>query len=244
MRKHMDVQEIVKLSQAMFMDEDEQTIQQALALLKEPDFLLRCKVESDTLSDIDFQAEKQDRMEYMMTITNYLKEILPTMQQDPTMGPFLMRLLQFSLAGFKIGKKYEGELDRTFRALEQQLANPQPPQPTPEEQKAQAEIALMEKEGEMRAKENQQNLQFKAAEGQQKLQLQRQAGQIKLVEMRQNSAMKQQVTAADNRMKMQTAGIQDQIERQKMWRRQQESALDAAQNAQAGGAFDRKGKNA
>ncbi len=64
MRKHMSVEEIAKLAQVQFMDEDQQLVQQALQLIKNPEFTLRAKVTSDTLSDIDFQAEKQDRMEY------------------------------------------------------------------------------------------------------------------------------------------------------------------------------------
>jgi len=241
MRKHMDIQEIVKLSQAMFMGEDQELIQQALQLIKEPDFILRARVESDTLSDIDFQAEKQDRMEYMMTITNYLKEVLPTMQGDPLMGPFLMQLLQFSLAGFKVGKKFEGELDRTFRALEQKLANPEPPQPTPEEQKVQAEIQLMEKQGEQDAKLAQQDLQFRQAEGQQKLRQSAQEGQQKMALVTQQNQMKLMEGRQANQMKMETAGIQDQIERQKMWRQQQQSAIDFEENAR--GAVMERGRS-
>jgi hypothetical protein len=118
------------------------------------------------LSDIDFQAEKQDRLEYMTTITNYLKETMQTIQNDQLMGPFLMQLLQFSLAGFKIGKKFEGELDRTFNQLNQKLANPPPPKPTPEQQKAQAQIQLMQQKGQMDAQAKQMDLQFKGQEQQ------------------------------------------------------------------------------
>jgi hypothetical protein len=166
MRKHMGVEEIQKLAQVQFMAEDPQLVQQALQLIKNPEFILRCRVESDSLSDIDFQAEKQDRLEYMTTITNYLKETMQTIQNDQLMGPFLMQLLQFSLAGFKIGKKFEGELDRTFNQLNQKLANPPPPKPTPEQQKAQAQIQLMQQKGQMDAQAKQMDLQFKGQEQQ------------------------------------------------------------------------------
>jgi organic radical activating enzyme len=164
MRKHMGIEEIAKLAQVQFMAEDSELLVQAVQLIKNPEFILRCRVESDTLSDIDFQAEKQDRLDYMMTITNYLKETMQTIRGDPLLGPFLMQLLQFSLAGFKIGKKFEGELDRTFNQIQQRLANPQPPQPTPEQQKAQAEMQKMQAEMQLKMQLAQQDAQAKGQE--------------------------------------------------------------------------------
>lgn len=244
MRKHFDIKEIVKLAQIEAMNEDPQLIQQALDLIKKPEFVLRCCVESDSLSDIDFQAEKQDRMEYMSTITNYLKEVLPTMKADPTMGPFLMRLLQFSLAGFKVGKKFEGELDRTFKMLEQQLANPQPPQPSPEEQKVQGQLKLMEQKGQQDAKASQQKLQFGAMEGQQKLDLKRREGDIKIQQTQQKAAVDQQVGQQKIASTVETAGIQSQLKRQEFAQEMEHSAQRHAQDQELGTAFERGGKPA
>lgn len=139
MRKHVSVEVIAELAQVQFMGESQEMIIAGLQLIKSPDFVLRARVTSDTLSDIDFQAEKQDRMEYMTAITNYFKEVGQLITTDPVMGPLLMELLKFSLAGFKIGKKFEGELERTFQQVQQKLAQPQQPQMTPEQAKA-AEI--------------------------------------------------------------------------------------------------------
>jgi hypothetical protein len=198
MRKHMDPAEIAKLAQVQFMNEAPELVQQAMQLVKQPDFLLRARVESDTLSDIDFQAEKQDRMEYMTTITNYLKEVMPTMTGDPIMGPFLMQLLQFSLAGFKIGKQFEGELDQTFAKLQQALAA-QPPggKPDPEQQKVQAQLQLKEREAQLNAQGKQQDLQFKKAEGQMKLQQKGEEMQMKRQEMQQKHQMQREQMAMD-----------------------------------------------
>jgi hypothetical protein len=193
MRKHMSAEEIGKLAQIQFMNEDQALVEQAMQLIKNPEFELRAAVESDTLSDIDFQAEKQDRMEYMTTITNYLKETMPMIQNDPLMGPFLMQLLQFSLAGFKVGKKFEGELDRTFAQIQQKLANPQPPEPTPEEKKVNAEIALKQQEGQLNAQEGQQELQLRQQEGQQKLQFKAQEHATKMGQIQQKAAVEGQV---------------------------------------------------
>jgi len=221
MRKHMDPEVIAKLAQVQFMNEPPELVQAAMELVKQPDFLLRARVESDTLSDIDFQAEKQDRMEYMTTITNYLKEVMPTMTGDPIMGPFLMQLLQFSLAGFKVGKQFEGELDQTFAKLQQSLAQ-QPPEgkQDPKAQEAQAKMQLLQQKGQLDQQKGQQALQakgqeleFKKAEGQMKLQQKREEMAMKGQEMqqkhqqqREQMAMDQQAQVHDHQM---TAAAQE-----------------------------------
>jgi hypothetical protein len=204
MRKHMDIEEIAKLAQVNFMAEDPQALQQAMQLIKNPEFVLRARVESDTLSDIDFQAEKQDRMEYMMTITNFLKETIPMIQQDQVMGPFLMQLLQFSLAGFKIGKKFEGELDRTFQQIQQKMQNPEPPKPTPEEQKVQGQLQLMQQKGQLDAQSKQQDNAAQQQENSQNLQFKQQEQQLKLVGKQQDLAVKTQA----NQQKMEQSKAQ------------------------------------
>ena len=242
MRKHFAIEEIMKLAQAEFMNEDQQVVQQAAQLIKQPDFILRCQVQSDTLSDIDFQAEKQDRMEYMGTVTNFLKEILPTMNSDPIMGPFLMQLLQFSLAGFKVGKKFEGELDRTFSALQKKLANPQPPQPSPEEQKVQGQLKLMEQKGQSDAQQHQQTLQFKEREGQQKLQLKTQEGQIKLQQIVQKAGVERQVGQQKLAQSAEESGIQSQLKREEFAQQMEHSAAQHEANMHMATAYQRGGK--
>jgi hypothetical protein len=262
MRKHMDISEIVKLAQVDFMNEDPQVVQQALQLIKHPDFLLRCHVESDTLSDIDFQAEKQDRMEYMSTITNYLKEILPTMNSDPIMGPFLMQLLQFSLAGFKVGKKFEAELDRTFNQLQKKLSTPQQPQPSPEQQEVQGKLQLMQAEGQQKAAQGNQKLQQMAAEGQQKLALKakeaeisqmgkvhdinakRMAANQKAQADQQALAQNQQHHDQDMQHKVETGAIESQLLKDKFYREEAQSAKEFQQGANLDTNFDRGGKKA
>jgi len=221
MRKHMDINEIAKLAQVDFMNEDPQALQQALQLIKTPEFVLRARVESDTLSDIDFQAEKQDRMEYMMTITNYLKETVPMIQNDALLGPFLMQLLQFSLAGFKIGKKFEGELDRTFNQIQQKLQNPQPPQPTPEQQKVQGQLQIMQQKAQVDAQQGQQKIQLAAAEGQQKLQFKQQEHQVSM----QGKVQQAQVDS-------QVAGQKMQENQAKFWQNLMNDRIKSEQQAQ------------
>lgn len=163
MRQHMDVETIARLAQVQFMGEDQALVQAALELLKSEDFELRCQVESASLSDIDFQAEKQDRMEMMGVVSGFIRDAGPTLT-DPIMGPFLGQLISFSLAGFKSGRKFEGQLDKMIQQLTQKAANPQPPPPTPEEKKLQMEMEIMQQEAQLDSQGKQMELQFKGQE--------------------------------------------------------------------------------
>lgn len=192
LREHVDIQEIARMAQVQQMGENPQLVQQALQLIKSPDFELRCQVESDTLSDIDFQAEKQDRMEFMTAVTNYLKETGGMMTQDQIMGPFLAQLLQFSLAGFRIGRKFEGQLDKTVQQLIKKLSQPQQPKMDPEQQRAQAEIAIMNKEFQLDQQDRQAERQHKEQMNQMELGAEAQAQALKARGAQQDAAMKDQ----------------------------------------------------
>jgi hypothetical protein len=202
-------------------------------LIKNPEFILRCKVESDTLSDIDFQAEKQDRLEYMQTITGFLKETMQTIKGDPLLGPFLMQLLQFSLAGFKVGKKFEGELDRTFTQISQKLAQPQQPQPNPEMQRVQAEIQATQQRMQMEGQSRQQDAQIKAQEAQ----MSAQKHQMDLQAKQQELGMKAQEGQLKLVGKQQEAAVNAQIKKQEMeqttaqfWMKMRQDAAKAQQD--------------
>jgi hypothetical protein len=228
MRKHMSEEEISKLAQVQFMNEDPQLVQQAMQLLKMPEFTLRARVESDSLSDIDFQAEKQDRMEYMTTITNYLKEMAPIIQGDPLLGPFVMQLLQFSLAGFKVGKKFEGQLDKTFAQIQQKLANPPPPQPTPEQQKIQGEMQMAKEEHQLTMQEKQADMGAK----QQEIGMRQQEGQMELQLKREEMGMKREEMQMDREAKVMDIGMKRQEQQLNMQGKQQAAQVDAEINQQ------------
>jgi len=204
-RIHMDPQEIAVMSQAAYLQEDPQLIVQALELLKSMDFAVRVQVESDTLSDIDFQAERDSRMEYLNAVSLFLRDNGAAMMNDPIMGPFLAQLLQFSLVGFRIGKKFEGKLDKTIQQIQQKLAQPPPPpQPTPEQQKVQAEVQLMQQEGQMKQQEGQQKLQLKASEGQLKMQGQQQKMSMEARKQQMDLMFKMKQMQLDTAAKQQT----------------------------------------
>ena len=234
-RIHCDPQKIAEMSQAAYLQEDPQLIIQALELLKSREFAVRVQVESDTLSDIDFQAERDSRMEYLNAINMFMKDNGQAMMNDPTIGPFLAQLLQFSLMGFKIGRKFEGRLDKTIQQIQQKLANLPPPKPSPEEQKIQGELQLMQTEGQIKQQEGQlnaqgkqQELQFKAAENQMKLQSKQQEMSVKARQQQMDMMFKARQQQMD-------AQAKQQAHRQKMVQAAQQAQLAQIQAAQKAG---------
>lgn len=207
MRIHMAPEKIAELAQVQSMGEDQALIDGALQLLKSPEFELHCQVESDSLSDIDFQAEKQDRMEYMTTVTNFLKETGAMLVNDPIMGPFAAQLLQFSLAGFKVGKKFEGQLDKTLQQLQKKLAQPQPPQLSPEQQKVQGELQLMQQQGKQDAEKHAADLQFQKEKQTLDLQAKRQDVAVKVQGAHIDQKLQQEKAAQDAAIQQQKAAV-------------------------------------
>jgi hypothetical protein len=135
-------QTIIERSQIM-RTPDAPLAQQAVQLLK--DFgtaMFRICVTADTLAAPDWAAEKDARTEFLGATSNYIMSAGPLVTQNPQIGAFLMKLLQWAAAGFKGAKGIEGVLDEAARQLEQQAQTPpQPKPPTPDDQQKTAQAA-------------------------------------------------------------------------------------------------------
>lgn len=128
---------------------------QAIALLKNfGAAMFQITVTSDSLAAPDWAAEKEARTEFLGATSNYLMAAAPMVQNNPQVGAFLMKLLQWAAAGFKGGKTIEGVLDEAARQLQAMAAQPPaPPQPTPEDRKNDAQAAKYGAEAERTRKE-------------------------------------------------------------------------------------------
>jgi F0F1-type ATP synthase membrane subunit b/b' len=173
---------------------DQQMIPQALQLLQNsPLRAFRIEVAADSLVQLDETQTKQDRMDFLNAFSNFLREALPMGQQAPEMVPMLMEMMRFGVGGFKQAAAIEGTIDVALQQLEQGAAKAkqQPPQPSPEQLKMQAEQQAAQAQmqadmqlEQMRAQTNMQIEQMKAqATGQIELQKQQYEGQIKLQEL-------------------------------------------------------------
>jgi hypothetical protein len=142
--QHFTEDTIVKISGAMQLSpQDQALIPQALALLKdEPAKNFRIEVTSDSMIYQDEQQEKQDRVEFLSAVSQFMQTALPVANQSPELTPLLMEMLKFGVTAFKAGKGMEGLIDETADKFRQQAKaqEGQPKPPTPEMQKLQMQI--------------------------------------------------------------------------------------------------------
>ena len=123
-------------------DVDKPYIEQAVALLKaNPLRSFRIEVAADSMVQIDENQNKQDRLEFLNTFSNFMREAVPAGQQAPELVPALMSMIKYGVGGFKAAKSIEGDIDQALEQLKQKAAQAKAnPQPTPEQQKMQAEM--------------------------------------------------------------------------------------------------------
>lgn len=99
----------------------------------------RIDIAADTLVQLDEEAEKASRVEFMTAVGTYLEKAAPVVQMDPQTAPLIVELLKFGVTGFRVGKTLEGALDQALDQLRQSAMQPKPPKPDPEMAKVQAE---------------------------------------------------------------------------------------------------------
>jgi len=125
-----------------FSPTDQPLIPQALELIRRaPLNSFRVEVATDSLVQLDEQQTKQERLEFLNTFANFMREAVPAGQAVPEIVPALMGMIKFGVSAFKEGRSIEGLIDQALQQLEQKAAQlAQNPQPTKEQQQAQAEM--------------------------------------------------------------------------------------------------------
>lgn len=174
---HYDPQTIIKQSNVMATP-DAPVAPQAVALIKKPDEALwRVQVRPESVAMVDYAQIKAERTEFMTGVATFLQSSAPIIQFDPKSIPLLLEILRWTMAGFKGSNQIEGTLDRMIAAVTQQQAQQaqQPPEPSPEEKQAQADLQQSQLKFQQEMQQNQLKFQQEMQQEQQKF----------LVEMRQ-----------------------------------------------------------
>ena len=197
--QHFTDDTIVKISGAMQLSpQDQALIPQALQLLKnEPAKNFRIEVTSDSMIYQDEQQEKQDRIEFLSAVSQFMQTALPVATSSPELTPLLMEMLKFGVTAFKAGKGMEGLIDETadkFRQQAKQMEG-QPKPPSPEQQKMQMQMQLEQAKMQAAQAQSQQNMQFE----QQKLQMQMELEKAKQEYQAQENQLKFQLEDQRNR---------------------------------------------
>lgn len=101
----------------------------------------RLDIETDSTLKMDQLQEKADRTELLKAVGDFLTA---ASNARPELVPLLGQMLMFAVRAFPVGKQLESALQATIDALEKKAKAMQnaPPQPTPEQTKAQTALAI------------------------------------------------------------------------------------------------------
>jgi hypothetical protein len=126
-----------QLSQA-----DQRMVPQAVQMLQsDVTRIFRIEVATDSMVFQDEQQDKQDRMEFLQAVSQFMEKAVQAGQAAPQVAPLAIELLKFGVRGFRVGKNIEGTIDQVADQLKQvALRQAQNPQPNPEMVKAQAQM--------------------------------------------------------------------------------------------------------
>ncbi|MDB4312066.1 hypothetical protein N9937_01420, partial [bacterium] len=124
---------------------DADLVPQAIQLIKSPlEARLRVDIRPESVAMVDYAQLKQERIDYVTSVSTFLQSSGPILEFEPAAKPFLLELLKWGLAGFKGAKTIEGVLDKAIEASHkaQQDAAQEPEKPDPEQMKVQGQIQL------------------------------------------------------------------------------------------------------
>ncbi len=138
--KHFEMESIAKLAGVVSMQEaDKDLILPAIKLIKDfQDAKLRVSIKSESMAMIDYQELQQKRTSFLTAIGEFVSAAAPLIEMEPAATPFLMKLMQWGLAGYKGADEIEGVIDQAVQMAEQQAKKPDKPDP----EKARAEGAM------------------------------------------------------------------------------------------------------
>lgn len=191
-------QALVEMSGIMA-TQDAQFAEQAIGLIKsERARNFRIEVAADSLVEIDEESDKQSRMEFLQATGMFLQQAIPVSQQVPELTPLLAEMLLFGVRAFKGGRQLEAAFDTAMAQLTAPK-EPPPPQPDPEQMKAQATMQV--EQGRMQLE--QAKMQGSAQLEQAKMQVTMQLEQFKAEQALQLEQMRQQAETERAQMKAQ-----------------------------------------
>lgn len=190
--KHYQAYCIIEQSNIMSTEDgkDEELIQAAVALIKDPSkSRWKISVRPETLAIADYAQLKADRVEFLMGVAQFMQSCAPLIEQAPAAGPYLMKMLQWGMAGFRGSSEIEGVLDQAITQMEksppQQKQDPAAQKAQVDAQKAQSEMEQSREEHQANMAMQQQKFQGEMQENQQKFQLEMSKMQMEIQQMRQ-----------------------------------------------------------
>lgn len=185
---------------------DQERFDQALEMLRDDQArLVRIDIETDSITAIDDEEDKQAANEMMTAVSGYVAQTVAAIEQNPTVAPIMFKLLEIALNSFKFGKHAQDELNELFGSVMEKIQNPEPPAPPPPDPKlleieSRERIAMAELQ--FKSQEFQATIEKDYAEYQSKISTEQNKLQIEIAKLNQAMAESQQ-KAADKQQELQ-----------------------------------------
>lgn len=164
--KHFEAKTIVEDSNIMRTadGQDQKLIQSAIQLLKDPEEAVwRIEVRPESVAMVDYDKMRQERGEFIQSVSTFMQSAAPLVQMDPNATPTLIELLKWAVAGFKGSREIEGTLDRAIEAMkkaqEAEAAQEKEDEPSEAELEAQRSQQEHQQDMELQATKHQQSMQ-------------------------------------------------------------------------------------
>lgn len=171
-------------------------------------------IQADSLTQADWALEKGQKQELIQVLGQMLGQMMPMVQQMPQLAQLAVQMIKFSISGYKGASELEGWIDQQLDMMQKEaqakIDNPQPPPPSPEEQKAQGEMAKLQAEAQISQQQAEQSMALE----QQKMEFEKERQQAELAHQAQMNEMELrmkemelQFKQKDAMMKVQTTAI-------------------------------------
>jgi hypothetical protein len=142
----------------MMQTPDAQLVPKAIELLKSDYSLYRVSVKPESISLTDYAALKQERVEALGALSQFMGGMQPVLQIVPGSLPYLLELAKWTIAGFRGSSTMEGIFDRAIDgatnnpgAVQPQQKGPKGPDPRAEEAKMKGQAQIIQMKGQMDA---------------------------------------------------------------------------------------------
>jgi hypothetical protein len=212
--KHFSPETIVRMSN-MVESPDAELIPQAVELIKNPEArAIRIEIKPETMAMEDYAQLQAERSNYLNGLSTFLQAATPLIQQDPRSVPFLLKMLQWAMAGFKGASDIEGVLDQAIEVMSQPEQQQEPP-PSEADKAAQANTQLEQMRAQNKqaeaAQKLQNDLQIREQDMQMDVRTREREHQMEMEKNQQETYNELQVIAAKMEADVQTELLTSQI---------------------------------
>jgi hypothetical protein len=207
--------------------QNQATFEQVMHLLRDQRaraFIL--DIETDSTIEIDEQAEKQQRGEFLGMLGQLLPQLFQMVMTEPGMADLAGEILKFGVAPFRVSRSLDGAIDSMIIDQQQKAGMPRRDDPNTIAAKTQLQIEQMKDKRER--DKDQADTALKAAELKAKTALQ----QEKLNNQKAIEAAKLMQNQADSQQAAQQGAVKLLAEREKAQQARNQTAADAALNQQ------------